>query len=380
MKESSFTIETSAKMYEQNDDIKLTAQWYDSSYVDEPNDVKHMTEEEIEYYCSNLKTALEGQISRQGLEIKESSCTHENVKTSLPEVYSSAYYDYRLYSNRKTVTLKLALHATEPGKFSIPSISFEGTNSQEISFSVYQKEALMEDIKHGNIDKIIAFTDGDDQALAYFSSLKIDKQNVLFYLLKNFPDKTSELLRFVTDANMKDDAGTSILSLSVAHQNNELFEYLMQKGADINYIDRKGRTPVMYAAIKGNLYAAERLVGANANLYLSRDGDWTAYKYAKEFKHNKTAQVVKPLYDELIYFTHDCDVCRPKKQKFIEYVKDYKGIEIKYVPVSKVSEYMSNDVKYNPIILAQDSKTGEGRFKEGWNAQEDSLLELLHKE
>ena len=383
MTKESLTVSTSQKIYEQTDNIEMIVRWIKVDYADTRKTTSSTSSAEIEKYCSILKETINNKVSVQGLEIKEISCSQGNItqdiKERFPEVYRSSDYQYELYAEYKHIFAKLSLQANTLGIYTIPPISFENSTSEAYTFNVYSVSSLLEDIKQGNVEKVIAFTSNNEQALTQFLSLKIDNQNALFYLFKQFPEKTADLLKLVTDVNMKDDAGTSILSLAVAHQNNTLLDYLIEHGANVNYIDNKGRTAVMYAGIKGNLYAAKKLVAAKANLYLSKDGNWTAYKYAKEFNHNQTAEVVKPLYNELIFFTHDCDVCRPKKQKFEEYVKNYQSLKIKYVPVSKIGEYMGNKIQYNPVILAQDSATGNGRYREGWDASEESLVDLLHQ-
>lgn len=56
------------------------------------------------------------------------------------------------------------------------------------------------------------------------------------------------------------DLGTNFIAC------NQIIEILIKAGADVNQINSYGRTPLHYAAIEGNFYAASVLVHSGANV------------------------------------------------------------------------------------------------------------------
>ena len=142
---------------------------------------------------------------------------------------------------------------------------------------------------------------------------------------------------------------------------------------DIDHIDDKGRTAVMYAAIKNNTYAIKKLVERGANLYLSEDGEWNAYKYAKELG-NKEAMSLLPWYDEIVYYMCDCKVCNPKTAKFKEFIKKYKSLKVRYLTIDNLSRELnkgnfdkSSSSFYNPVVLLRNSSANDSKYVLGSN-------------
>ena len=71
------------------------------------------------------------------------------------------------------------------------------------------------------------------------------------------------------DVNSVDAAGNTLLMQTVNRDNQEFFDYLLQRRARINTRNRNGETALSLAAYRGKLYFVQRLVdsGADVNLY-----------------------------------------------------------------------------------------------------------------
>ena len=71
------------------------------------------------------------------------------------------------------------------------------------------------------------------------------------------------------DVNSVDAAGNTLLMQTVNRDNQEFFDYLLQRRARINTRNRNGETALSLAAYKGRLPFVKRLVeaGADVNLY-----------------------------------------------------------------------------------------------------------------
>ena len=71
------------------------------------------------------------------------------------------------------------------------------------------------------------------------------------------------------DVNSVDAAGNTLLMQTVNRDNQEFFDYLLQRRARINTRNRNGETALSLAAYRGKLHFVQRLVdsGADVNLY-----------------------------------------------------------------------------------------------------------------
>lgn len=93
--------------------------------------------------------------------------------------------------------------------------------------------------------------------------------------------KVKTLVNQGAEVNSKEPyTGYSLLSISITSRNKEMFDFLIEKGADVNAKSDEGWTPVILAAQEGQKDMVEVLVAKGANVNAKVQGDWTAIKAA----------------------------------------------------------------------------------------------------
>ncbi len=112
------------------------------------------------------------------------------------------------------------------------------------------------------------------------------------HFIKDDMTFAQELIKLGASADVIDKNGYTPLMYAVIRQDNNFLNLLLNKKVYLNEVDKKGRTAIMYAAIKNNLYAAKKLIEHRTDIYKSKDEKWTAYKYAKEMKHDEISCVI----------------------------------------------------------------------------------------
>nr|KAI8755963.1 ankyrin-3-like; partial [Biomphalaria glabrata] len=85
--------------------------------------------------------------------------------------------------------------------------------------------------------------------------------------------------------NQKCADGYLPLSLAASSNRDAVITHLIKKGADVNGVDSKyGMTPLMHAAIAGNVYIVRQLLKYNADLDITDKWDYSALMLASQFK------------------------------------------------------------------------------------------------
>ncbi|KAK7011813.1 ankyrin-3 [Biomphalaria glabrata] len=85
--------------------------------------------------------------------------------------------------------------------------------------------------------------------------------------------------------NQKCKDGYLPLSLAASSNRDAVITHLIKKGADVNGVDsRYGMTPLMHAAIAGNVYIVRQLLKYNATIDILDDGDYSALMLAAQLK------------------------------------------------------------------------------------------------
>ena len=97
-------------------------------------------------------------------------------------------------------------------------------------------------------------------------------------ILRDNPGNLQTLLRRGVDANTPSPEGQRGLTMALAAESMKAAEVLMNwPKTDVNALNRKGESPLMLAAIKGNKDAAELLIKKGADV--NKTG-WTPLHYA----------------------------------------------------------------------------------------------------
>jgi serine/threonine-protein phosphatase 6 regulatory ankyrin repeat subunit A len=105
------------------------------------------------------------------------------------------------------------------------------------------------------------------------------------------------------DAGLKirDISGQSVLHYAVHSKRTEVIDLLISNGADINVVDKKGRTILHCAAVKNNLAAIERVVAlvGRDSLYLRDHYGRTPAELAHRYKAFEAESRLKSLTAEV---------------------------------------------------------------------------------
>ncbi|HKM93154.1 MAG TPA: CHAT domain-containing protein [Prolixibacteraceae bacterium] len=126
----------------------------------------------------------------------------------------------------------------------------------------------------------------------------------------NLTDSVKYWLGMGANIDYLDENGNTALLQAIANYNNELVEYLIEKGVTINTRTDITSPPILIAAIKGNLRACYMLWKHGADLTVKdSDNKTTAYDYAiqngylrvAEFLKNTNSFCNEPTFRELLF-------------------------------------------------------------------------------
>lgn len=117
-------------------------------------------------------------------------------------------------------------------------------------------------------------------------------ESVLAYALKSRVDQDMLELLIESGADIfyHDDEGVSILDFAVTYNNMFMIERLLQKGKDVNEVTRKsGFTPLMAAVCYGRYEIFKVLLDAGADIHAVERKGMTALDFAKKMR--KTSMI-----------------------------------------------------------------------------------------
>ena len=345
---SNLTLDISKPVYEKNENIALLAQWIGPD-ID----------------CKILEEKVKETLVSRHFEIVDGS-------------FSCAGND-----NKSLIQLRVQFKSPRIGKLNIPSIKLNNVSGNSVDFSVRDLETLQNAVISKNVESIKAFLSSSSD----LDEIKIDGEHPVAHFIKDDMAFAQELIKLGASADVIDKNGYTPLMYAVIRQDNDFLDLLLKKKVYLNEVDKKGRTAIMYAAIKNNLYAAKKLIGHRADIYKSKDEKWTAYKYAKEMKHNEIAELLKSNKDQIVLLIDNCDACRTKEKIFHKLTKNYPSF-----PRSSDNDKNSKEHNWNikfPFVKIGDSKTLDGdvmsAFRPGhrldnWDGTEKQLETIMYKD
>ena len=348
---SNLTLDISKPVYERNENISLLAQWTGADV-----DCKILEEKVKETLVSRHFEIVDGSLSCAGND------------------------------NKSLIQLRVQFKSPRIGKLNIPSIKLDNVNGNSVDFSVRDLETLQNAVVSKNVESIKAFLSSPSD----LDEIKIDGEHPVAHFIKDDMTFAQELIKLGASADVIDKNGYTPLMYAVIRQDNNFLNLLLNKKVYLNEVDKKGRTAIMYAAIKNNLYAAKKLIEHRADIYKSKDEKWTAYKYAKEMKHDEIANLLKSPFNEILIIFDECSTCEKNRQLLGKIVKQqYPSMNISYIlysskDVSKKYEHFAN--QNLPIIKLKKQKdsnelgSNSSNTFGNWDGTEKQLEKIMYKE
>lgn len=351
---SNLTLDISKPVYEKNENIALLAQW-----IGPDVDCKILEEKVKETLVSRHFEIVDGSLSCAGND------------------------------NKSLIQLRVQFKSPRIGKLNIPSIKLDNVNGNSVDFSVRDLETLQNAVVSKNVESIKAFLSSPSD----LDEIKIDGEHPVAHFIKDDMTFAQELIKLGASADVIDKNGYTPLMYAVIRQNNNFLNLLLNKKVYLNEVDKKGRTAIMYAAIKNNLYAAKKLIEHRTDIYKSKDEKWTAYKYAKEMKHDEIAELLKGNKDRIVLVIDNCDVCKAKEKIFLKLTKNYPSL-----PRSDILTITPNNDKKSkehywdkkfPLVKFGDGKTLDsdvmsafrpGHRLDNWDGTEKQLETIMYKD
>lgn len=351
---SNLTLDISKPVYEKNENIALLAQW-----IGPDVDCKILEEKVKETLVSRHFEIVDGSLSCAGND------------------------------NKSLIQLRVQFKSPRIGKLNIPSIKLDNVNGNSVDFSVRDLETLQNAVVSKNVESIKAFLSSPSD----LDEIKIDGEHPVAHFNKDDMTFAQELIKLGASADVIDKNGYTPLMYAVIRQDNNFLNLLLNKKVYLNEVDKKGRTAIMYAAIKNNLYAAKKLIEHRTDIYKSKDEKWTAYKYAKEMKHDEIAELLKGNKDRIVLVIDNCDVCKAKEKIFLKLTKNYPSL-----PRSDILTITPNNDKKSkehywdkkfPLVKFGDGKTLDsdvmsafrpGHRLDNWDGTEKQLETIMYKD
>jgi len=115
---------------------------------------------------------------------------------------------------------------------------------------------------------------------------EIDTFKVVAYLIKNGDIQNLKALidaGYDVNSSEKGDFGSSLLHNAIRYEQMEIFTYLIEQGANIDFIDAVGWTPLMEAVIDGKVTFGQILVDKGCDQSIANKRGATAKMMAMKF-------------------------------------------------------------------------------------------------
>jgi ankyrin repeat protein len=121
---------------------------------------------------------------------------------------------------------------------------------------------------------------------AGFQEGHVDNFKVMeHFIIKGKLDTVKKAIENGIDVNLAENGGmgSSLLQIAIRFDQMDIFEYLIEKGADINFQDLVGWTPLMEAIMDDKPAFGKRLVELGCDLDIANQRGATAKMLAMKF-------------------------------------------------------------------------------------------------
>jgi ankyrin repeat protein len=121
---------------------------------------------------------------------------------------------------------------------------------------------------------------------AGFQEGHVDNFKVMeHFIIKGRLDTVKKAIENGIDVNLAENGGmgSSLLQIAIRFDQMDIFEYLIEKGADINFQDLVGWTPLMEAIMDDKPAFGKRLVELGCDLDIANQRGATAKMLAMKF-------------------------------------------------------------------------------------------------
>jgi len=137
--------------------------------------------------------------------------------------------------------------------------------------------------------KNFEFLSEDEKKLiedAGFQEGHVDTFRVMeHFIIKNQIDAIKKAIENGISVDLAEEGGmgSCLLQVAIRYAKKEIFEYLIEKGANIDYIDLVGWTPLMEAIMDDKVEFGKRLVELGCDLSIANERGATAKMLAMKF-------------------------------------------------------------------------------------------------
>ncbi len=235
---------------------------------------------ESEFLSDEWKKALNSYL------LKHPNDEDESIRDNA--LYTNRFKKLSYYKARPFATLSLLLLGAVGGYYFLNSINYMTGNLPE-NFSPWHSK---------NINNNLSLTDNSNNNISsknnsanILNSESIESTLVLA-VWNNKIEGIKELLRLGVDVNTRNHFGQTPLMIAAILGNLDAVTLLLENDAALDYVDNNGLTALMLASRNGQLSVAEHLLGKGADVNVQDKRGLTALMHAASFGHETTVEVI----------------------------------------------------------------------------------------
>ena len=117
--------------------------------------------------------------------------------------------------------------------------------------------------------------------------------NLICYVVSGDTVGLKKLIDAGADVNFKDHEGASPLSVASCFGYMDIVKLLIEAGADVNIKSKHGGTPLMGAAFNNKIGVVKKLIDAGADVNIANDAGHTALSFAKYCKCDDSIKLLE---------------------------------------------------------------------------------------